>query len=66
MGRKNHTSTKPQGHKTAKHKRGTKAVSLPSGRVVRVSMDKPHVKVGETLEAYQVRLNAWRASRGEQ
>lgn len=60
MGRKNHSTTIAQGHKRPKHRKNTKAVSLPNGRTVRVHIDKPHIKVGESVEAYAARLTKWR------
>jgi hypothetical protein len=55
MGRKNHASTKPQGHKTAK-----KAVNV---RVVKSQNDKPHLRVGESVDAYNERLAQWHANK---
>lgn len=55
MGRKNHAHTKPQGHKTAK-----KSVAV---RVVKSQTDKPHLRVGESVDAYNERLAQWHASK---
>ena len=61
MGRKNHSHTVAQGRKRPKHT-SNRVVLVENKRVV-VTVDKPHYKVGETKEQYQVRLDAWYAAR---